>query len=80
MHVSYLRRPLTTGRPVSEMISEDELYTRIRSRSDIRGYTEYIRSSPDISTKGPIYDERKRRECHAVVFPLALPQARLYAI
>lgn len=59
LQVAYLRKPKTTGRPISERLGEDELVDRIRHDPRIQAYTDHIRSAPDIQTKGPEYDRRK---------------------
>ena len=59
LKVSYLRKPLSQGRPVSELIPESDLPERILRWPDIRAYTDHIRGAPDAAIKGPVYSARK---------------------
>ena len=59
LQVSYLRKPLSQGRPVSELIPESDLLERILRRPDIRAYTDHIWGAPDAATKVPVHSARK---------------------
>ena len=79
MEIAYLRKPKSKGRPVSEALTEDDLYLRITGRPDIKAYTEHIRSAPDAAAKGPVYAGRKadkKNGPHAAVFSLSLGRGR----
>ena len=72
--ISYSRTPIKRGRPVTELLDEAVLADRIRSHPPIRAYSEYARAAPDIATKGPVYDARKRVNSHATCLPFAIPR------